>query len=114
MKLRSRILLGVTGVVLLLALLVARPVAAQGNAILRGVVVDESNGSPIKGATVQVGESGPSTKTDAGGLFKLTVKPGTYELRASQTGFSPDKLPNLTVGAGGTKDVCAILKRAKK
>src|SRR6266699_3761069 len=51
-----------------LASLIA-PASGVSQATVRGRVIDSEMGTPLAGATVQVGKSGPAVKTDSGGVF---------------------------------------------
>jgi hypothetical protein len=74
--------------VLTLALAAPIDVAAQG--ALRGRVVDSEVGSPIPGATVQIGKNGPTVKTDSAGRFVAqNVTPGLTAIEIKQIGYEP-------------------------
>lgn len=65
----------------------------QQNVVVRGAVVDETNGSPISGATVYAISAADVRKatSDANGSFIfLTLFPGTYRLCASKLGYAAD------------------------
>lgn len=79
---------------------------AQAQGTIRGVVVNGMDGQPLKGATIKAG--GATTTSANGGLFALKVKPGTYDIEVSMKGYAPDK-QKVTVAAGATKDVSAVL-----
>ena len=64
---------------------------------LRGSVLDGS-GSPVGGAAVSVNCAGYVTKTDqAGELTFSNLKPGTYVIAVSKTGFYREFLPHYGV-----------------
>lgn len=79
--------------------------------------VTDANGDPIVGATVTP-RNGPTTTadaTDAEGAFTLALKPGTYQVRYTATGFTPADYPgagettlDVTVQAGGTVLVSGV------
>src|SRR5690348_5286776 len=91
--------------VLLSLLLVAWPAFAQEQrgsiegvvkdntgAVLPGVAVEAKN--VVQGGTV-------NTVTDANGIFRFpSLQPGTYEVTATLSGFSPAKLGNIDVRLG--------------
>ena len=67
----------------------AGPVAAQGDAVLRGRVVSRDGGRPVEGALVTVDSAAPA-HTDAAGRFTipgLTV--GSVHVLVRAIGFSP-------------------------
>ena len=68
--------------------IIPAPAAAQGG--LRGKVVDSEVGTPISGATVQVGKDGPIVKTDSAGVFLAqNVTVGVQELNIKVIGYEP-------------------------
>src|SRR6266699_1054639 len=72
-----------------LASLIA-PASGVSQATVRGRVIDSEMGTPLAGATVQVGKSGPAVKTDSGGVFVAqNVTPGVIEIEIRQIGFEP-------------------------
>ena len=79
---------------------------AQAQGTIRGVVVNGMDGQPLKGASIKV--AGTTTTSANGGLFALKVKPGTYDIEVSMKGYTTDK-QKVTVAAGATKDVSAVL-----
>mgnify|MGYP001370504062 CR=1 FL=1 len=92
----------------LVTAVLSSPLEAQLNATLRGIVVDAMTGAPMKGVTVQLEPKGPSTTTDAGGLFSFKVKAGTFQIVATMKGYGVDK-SNVQVAAGAAKDVAIAL-----
>ncbi len=66
------------------------PASALAQGALRGKVIDSEMGTPLVGATVQVGKGGPVVKTDSGGLFLAqNVTPGVIAIEIRQIGFEP-------------------------
>jgi hypothetical protein len=59
--------------------------SAVPQAVISGIVTDESTGSPITGATVSV--NGYSTLTSTIGYYSLAVPVGTYQLSVSRSGY---------------------------
>lgn len=98
-------LLSTLGPVLLFVLLVPCVAAAQqGNAILEGLVVDES-GAALPGVTVTARsqETGAtrSTVTDGTGRYRMpAIQSGVYAVTVELTGFKTEEIPGvrLTVG----------------
>lgn len=63
--------------------------------------VTTATGSPVAGATVQVGSVGTGT-TDNSGYYSIAVSsPGTYTVTASAPGYQPASLANVEVHAEG-------------
>lgn len=95
---RSRVPIRVISFVFLLAAGSASPVAAQGEATLRGVVVAAADGSAIADAVLTIVSdalpeprklrSGPS-----GQFVVANLPPGEYMLTADRPGFAREELP---------------------
>jgi len=84
----------------------------RGAIILK--VVNESDGAPIKGATIEtVGEPHVTATTGADGKGRLDVPPGTYSVKASAEKFSPVTIQKLSVTVGKAVGSTAKL-RAKE
>ncbi|PYR91842.1 MAG: hypothetical protein DMF84_15495 [Acidobacteria bacterium] len=82
----------------LAAVLLAWPAAAQEQrGSIQGIVKDASGGV-LPGATVEARSAGSgvlSAVADAGGNFRFpSVLPGTYEVKATLSGFKPAKVPS--------------------
>ncbi len=119
------------GVVCLLAVIglatgTARPLRAQpaapppaqerepappsaGRAAIIGTVIDGSTGYPVVGATVQVVGQKFRAESDLDGKFRLSVPPGTYELRISADLYKTRVLKNVQASAGAPAEVKASL-----
>jgi hypothetical protein len=101
----------------LVAVLLASPLAAQlqtGN--LFGTVSDDK-GSPLPGVTVSLTTSGaPQVQvTDAQGKFRfLSLGPGSYGLKAELEGFSSIDYPSVTVNVGRNTELELTLNSAVK
>src|SRR2546422_6068864 len=66
------------------------PASGRAQATLRGRVIDSEMGTPLAGATVRVGNSGPLVKTDSAGVFVAqNVTPGFIAIEVRQIGFEP-------------------------
>ncbi len=67
------------------------PAWAPAQGALRGRVIDSEMGTPLAGATVQVGnKAGPVVKTDSGGNFVAqNVTPGLTAIEIRQIGYEP-------------------------
>jgi hypothetical protein len=73
--------------VLLALALTPLDLAAQA---IRGRVVDSEMGTPLVGATVQIGKGGPVLKTDSAGRFLAqNVTPGMTPIEVKLIGFEP-------------------------
>ena len=94
-----------------LAVLVAMSTAASAHAqsatgSIEGAIVDQT-GAAMPGVTVTVVHMATgvtrTTVSDANGLFRLPLLPvGVYDVTAELSGFTPRKLPELTVTIGQT------------
>ena len=88
---------------LMVALLLAWPVAAQET---RGAIegsVKDSSGAVLPGATVEAKSPSAnySSVTDPNGMYRFpAVIPGTYEITATLQGFSPAKREDVNVVVG--------------
>lgn len=72
-----------------LASLIA-PARGVSQATVRGRVIDSELGTPLAGATVQLGKTGPVVKTDSGGVFVArNVTAGLTAIEIRQIGFEP-------------------------
>ena len=66
------------------------PASALAQGALRGKVIDSEMGTPLAGATVQIGKGGPVVRTDSGGQFLAqNVTPGITAIEIKQIGFEP-------------------------
>lgn len=64
------------------------PAPGRAQAALGGRVIDSEMGTPLAGATVQVGKGGPVVKTDSGGIFLAqNVTPGVTAIEVRQIGY---------------------------
>src|SRR6266851_5583759 len=102
--------------VLLSALLLACPAAAQEQrGSIEGVVKD-TTGAVLPGATVEARSAAGavlSTTTNGSGVYRFpSVLPGTFEISASLQSFKPEKVPDILVALGQVKKVDFTLKPA--
>ena len=101
--------------VLFAALVLLWPAAAHAQASLAGVVKDAS-GAVLPGVTVEAASSAliekiRSVVTDDGGQFKIVdLRPGSYTVTFTLTGFSTVKREGLELAGSGTIAVNAELK----
>jgi hypothetical protein len=94
---------------LMVALLLASPIAAQEiRGSIEGVVRD-SSGAVLPGVTVELKSEGGavlSTTSDSTGSFRFpTVAPGTYVVTATLASFMPGTVNDVRVGLGQIKKV---------
>ena len=91
------------------------PAVAFAQASLAGVAKD-SSGAVLPGVTVEASSSAliektRSVVTDSAGQYKIVdLRPGTYTLTFSLTGFSTVKREGLELTGGGTTTVNADMK----
>jgi hypothetical protein len=79
--------------------------APSGTTIIRGVVLDRTDGSPIADVSVRVQDAGVEVKTDDLGRFELTgVAPGRRIVYVSVVGFILVKRP-VDAAPGGVLDL---------
>ncbi len=69
------------------------------NSGVRGTVRDQEDGSPVDQSRVNVTGSSlqRSMESDATGFFKLSLKPGTYNLTVARFGYNPESFVDITV-----------------
>jgi iron complex outermembrane receptor protein len=93
----------------------ARPAVAHAQQATTGAVSGRVTtgdaGEPIPGATVAVTGTTLGAITRADGSFRITLRPGTYELRARLVGFASAR-DTIVVTAGGTTTRNFRLSRA--
>ena len=91
----------VTTLVALLAF--AAPAAAQ-QGLLTGRITDQESGQPLDAAQVQVLGGGTSVGglSNAQGVYRIQLAPGTYDLLVQLVGYRPTRFERVTVTAGGT------------
>ncbi|GAB4241392.1 MAG: TonB-dependent receptor [Ekhidna sp.] len=71
------------------------------NGIIRGTVIEDSNGEPLFGVTVQIKGTTNGAITDFEGKFEISVAPGQYDLQASFVSFQTVTITGLQVEDGG-------------
>ena len=76
---------------------------------LSGKVVDQT-GRPVSGVKIAI--AGAGAETNGQGVFRLDVKPGVYELRATAPGFHPE-IRKLSLQQGAVAPVTLTLRRAE-
>ena len=88
--------IGVVG--LISALFAAEPALAQAGRIT-GTVTSTEGAAPVPGAQVHVQGTSVGAVTRDDGRYTITVQPGTYTLRVTRIGFTPDSMANVVVRA---------------
>lgn len=66
---------------------------------IRGTVIEDSNGEPLFGVTVQIKGTTNGAITDFDGKFEIKADPGTYDLQASFVSFQTVTISGLMVEA---------------
>jgi uncharacterized membrane protein len=90
----------------IVAVLEPAPLLAQPTGTIRGVVFS-AEGKPVPNASVKAGAV--VVAADKNGLFVLKVKPGKYDVVASQKGYSSDTIAGVEVKPGAIKEISAVL-----
>ena len=79
---------------------------AQNTGKLSGQVIDASSGEPLPGAAVVVEDTQLGAATDIdGNYFIIGVPVGTYSVRASFVGFSPQTIEGVEISSGYTSEL---------
>jgi hypothetical protein len=68
--------------------------------IIRGAVVDESNGEALISVTIVAEGTIVGITTDLDGKFNLSIDPGTYNLKISYVSYESQTIKNVKVNAG--------------
>jgi TonB-dependent receptor len=105
---RIKLLHKLTAIVTTLLLAIATPAAAQG--VITGLVVDDSNGLAITGASVRIAALNREVFSDRTGRFVMTGVPaGAHEVTTRYIGYAP--LTNrITVTDRGTMSITFRIK----
>ena len=80
-----------------LAFLLASINAFAQKGTIRGTVIEDSNGEPLFGVTVQIKGTTTGAITDFDGKFEIQAAPGTYDLQASFVSFQTVVVSGLSV-----------------
>lgn len=89
--------------------------APKGRGAIIVKVVVESDGAPLKGATVEtVGEPRVSATSAGDGKARLDVPPGTYAVKVSDAAHEPVTIQKLTVTVGKAVGATAKLRPKKE
>lgn len=80
------------------------------NGTIKGIVLDnEYNNEPLAFATITVKNTNLSTTSEIDGSFYFDLKPGTYDLIFSFTGYKNIELNNVVVTQNATSSCNQIL-----
>jgi outer membrane receptor protein involved in Fe transport len=78
---------------------------------LNGAVKD-STGAAVVGAHVTLtGPTRVATSTDSNGLFTISAPPGIYSIDIERNGYGPVSLADITVTAGSTTPINAVMSQ---
>jgi hypothetical protein len=77
-----------------------RSLDPSGQALVRGLVVDEQNGEPVLGATIMAVEAGLGAASDEAGRFELRLPTGAQQLKVQFIGFEEQHLRVEVFGDG--------------
>jgi TonB-dependent Receptor Plug Domain/Carboxypeptidase regulatory-like domain len=86
-------------------LALAVPTVSRSQVTIRGVLVDDSSGVPVRGAAVMLVDpvtDGPVVRSvsDSLGQFSLVTNPGTYQIAAVKEGFNTTLSAPVPLGDG--------------
>ena len=82
----------------MLALLLPASAALAQSGKIAGTVTDQATGDPLPGVNVVIEGTTQGATTDVDGYYNiLNVRPGTYDVRASFVGFTPQILADVRV-----------------
>ncbi|WP_089355317.1 TonB-dependent receptor [Ekhidna lutea] len=87
---------------ILLAFLLISINAFGQKGIIRGTVIEDANGEPLFGVTVQIKGTTNGAITDFDGKFEIQTTPGKYDLQASFVSFQTVTISGLEVSADET------------
>ena len=77
---------------------------------IKGIVLDnEFNNEPLAFASIAIKDTNVSTTTELDGSFTFNLKPGTYTLVFSFTGYKTIEVHNITIAANSTSSCNQIL-----
>lgn len=80
------------------------PAAAQQSAVITGTVTDAESGRPLQAAQVSIiGSDGRGGLTNAQGVYRIEVEPGTYSVAVVLIGYAEERVEGVRVGSGETR-----------
>ena len=80
----------------------AGSVALSQEGRITGTVTSAEGARPVGNANVIVVGTTLGARTTDDGRYSIVVDPGTYTVRATRIGYSPDSVSGIVVGAGAT------------
>ena len=83
-----------------LTLLISFEIATAQQGIIRGTVIEDSNGEPLFGVTVQIKGTTDGAITDFDGKFEIKAAPGIYDLQISFVSFQTVTISSLSLKDG--------------
>ncbi len=84
------------------------------NATISGVVLDDSNGTPLPGVNIVIKDLKLSTASDSDGKFIFkNVKPGTYEVTFSFLGYKSKVVSEVVATSNETTQLNTTIEEAK-
>ena len=99
-----------TGVVGAIAVLLMAGEALAQTGVINGTVTTAEGSAPISGAQITVVGTGRGGVTRDDGRFSITVQPGTYTVRVTRIGYSPDSAMGVVVGSDAPANVTFQLR----
>ncbi len=101
------------GVSILLALTLVAPAQESENGLVTGMVYDSANGSTVPQVVVEVvGVPDAETVTTTDGTYRISLPPGTYNIRMSRDNYLPSEIENVVVTSGEITDASSVLASA--
>lgn len=101
-----------TRTILLLLVLCLQPLlfCQSPKGVVTGTVFDARTSRPVTGARIYVnGQTGEEQTTGADGTFRLSLSPGTYNLKITQDQYMDVDMTGLLVKGGETLDASTVL-----
>jgi len=87
----------------------------RGMGMIAGQLYDASNGQPIREAVVEaIGAASSKTVSDLEGTYRLSLPPGTYQLKIAAANYLPASVEGLEVHADEITDGSTVLASASK
>ena len=90
-------------ILILVTLFITNSIFATG--IIRGTVIDSSNGEPVMSANVIIEGTKIGTATDFDGNYSLQVTAGTYTVVISSLGYNTIKIENTIINDNEVKSL---------
>ncbi len=91
---------------------VAGLAAQTGGGTLSGTLYDGANGTPVRGALVEVAGTGLRAETDLDGKYRLQVAAGKYTVKFTAPNYLPAAIEDVVVVAGANTDASTVVVTA--